>query len=109
MDIEFIIQDTFALTRSNWKLVASFEEAWQAFAELTKGHYKTQEADKNVELEAPEDDASSEEDGEDDDLPVPDVDDAHSSSDEVDIEVRDYVAYYYQNADQTLSQWLTAT
>ena len=109
MDIEFIIQDTFALTRSNWKLAASFEEAWQAFAELTKGHYKTQEADKNVELEAQEDDPSSEEDGEDDDLPVPDIDDARSSSDEVDIEVRDYVAYYYQMANQAISQRLTAT
>lgn len=109
MDIEFIVQDTFALTRSNWKLAASFEEAWQAFAELTKGQYKTQEADKNVELEAQEDDSLSEEDGEDDDLPVPDIDDTRSSSDEVDIEVRDGVANYYQNADQAISQRLTAT
>ena len=97
MDIDFIIQDTFALTRSNWKLAATFEEAWQAFAELTKSHYKTQEADKNIEVEAQEDDPSSEEDGEDDDLPVPEIDDARSSSDEVDLEVRGCVADYYQS------------
>lgn len=109
MDIEFIIQDTFALTRSNWKLAATFEEAWQAFAELTKGHYKTQEVDKNVDLEAQEDDLSSEEDGEDDDLPVPDIDDARSSSDEMDLEVRECFANYYQNANQSVSQRLMVT
>ena len=109
MDVEFIIQDTFALTRSNWKLAATFEEAWQAFAELTKGHYKTQEADKNVDLEAQEDDSSSEEDGEDDDLPVPDIDDARSSSDEMDLEVRKCVANYFQNANQATSQRLMVT
>jgi regulator of nonsense transcripts 2 len=88
MDIEFLIQDTFALTRSNWKLAATFEEAWLAFAELTRGYYKTQESDKNTEVEAQEDDASSEEDGEDDDLQVPDMDDARSSTDDAEIEVR---------------------
>lgn len=87
MDSEFIIQDTFALTRSSWKLAASFEEAWQAFAELTKVHYKTQGADKIIDLETQEDEPSSEEDGEDDDLPVPDMDDARSVSDEVELEV----------------------
>jgi regulator of nonsense transcripts 2 len=86
MDIEFLIQDTFALTRSNWKLAATFEEAWLAFAELTRGYYKTQESDKNTEVEAQEDDASSEEDGEDDDLQVPDMDDARSSTDDAEIE-----------------------
>lgn len=104
MDIEFIIQDTFALTRSNWKVAATFEEAWQAFAELTKSHYKTQEADKSVEVEAQEDDPSSEEDGEDDEIPAPDIDDARSSSDEVELEVRECVADYCQNADQAVSQ-----
>lgn len=108
MDIEFIIQDTFALTRSNWKLAATFEEAWQAFAELTKYHYKTQEADKNVEVEVQEDDPSSEEDGEDDDLPVPDIEDAHSSGDEMELEVRVRVAEYYQYTNQAISQWPTA-
>lgn len=103
MDIEFIIQDTFALTRSYWKLAATFDEAWQAFAELTKCHYKTQEADKSIETEAQEDDLFSEEDGEDDDLPVPDMDDARSSSDEMEIEVRGRVVDSYPYADQAIS------
>lgn len=88
MDIEFLIQDTFALTRPNWKLATTLDEAGLAFAELTKGSYKTQEVDKTVEAEAQEDDPSSEEDGEDDDLPGPDIDIAHSSGDEMEIEVR---------------------
>lgn len=109
MDIEFIIQDTYALTRSNWKLATTFEEAWQAFAEQTKSHCKTQESDKNVEVEAQEEDPSSDEDGEDDDLPVPDIDDARSSGDEAELEVRDRDNNgLCQYADQTPSQRPTA-
>ena len=33
MDIDFIIQDTFALTRPQWKLNTDFEEAGRLFAE----------------------------------------------------------------------------
>jgi regulator of nonsense transcripts 2 len=99
MDIEFVIQDTFALTRSNWKLAATFDEAWQAFAHLTRENYKTLEGDKNVEAETLEEDRSSEDDGEDDDPPVPDMDDARSSSDDAEIEVSRRTSTSYQYAD----------
>ena len=102
MDIEFIIQDTFALTRSSWKLAATFEEAWLAFAELTKGHYKTQEAEKNIEAEVQEDEPSSEDDGEDEDLPVPDMDDVRSSSEEAETEVGLIALHYLDLADRCI-------
>lgn len=99
MDIEFVIQDTFALTRSSWKFAATFDEAWQAFADLTRENYKTFEGDKNVEAETIEEDRSSEDDGEDDDPPVPDMDDARSSSDDAEIEVSRRISTHYQYAD----------
>lgn len=88
MEIDFIIQDTYALTRPQWKLAANFEEAGRAFAESVAQNYKSQEADKLAEAEAPEDEASSEDDGDDDDLQMPEMDDGHSSSEEAELEVR---------------------
>lgn len=87
MDIDFIIQDIFALTRPQWKLVANFEEAGRAFAELVTQNYKNPELDKIAEPEIADDDASSEEDADDEELQVPDMEDAHSSSEEADNEV----------------------
>ena len=88
MDIDFIVQDTYALTRPQWKLAKDFEEAGRAFAESVTQNYKTTEAEKTTEPEAPEDDASSEDDGDDDELQVPEMEDAHSSSEEAESEVR---------------------
>ena len=87
MDIDFIIQDTFALTRPQWKLVADLEEAGRAFADAVTQNYKTQEPDKVIESEEIEDDASSD-GGDDEELRVPEMEDAHSSSEEVEPEVR---------------------
>lgn len=86
MDIDFIIQDTYALTRPQWKLAASFEEAGRAFAESVAQNYKSQEVEKFAEAEGPDDEASSEDDGDDDDLQVPEMDDGHSSSEEAEME-----------------------
>ncbi len=90
MDIDFIIQDTYALTRPHWKLAKDFEEAGRAFAESVTQNYKTAEAEKTIEAEAPEDDASSDDDADDDELQVPEMEDAHSSSEEAETEVRFY-------------------
>ncbi|KAL9125095.1 MAG: hypothetical protein Q9217_005649 [Psora testacea] len=79
MDIDFMVQDSFALTRPQWKLAASFEEAGRAFADIVKQNYKSQEAEKPIEPEEPEDD-SSEGEGDDEDLPVPDMDDANGDA-----------------------------
>ena len=87
MDIDFIIQDTYALTRPQWKLAKDFEEAGRAFAESVTQNYKTSEAEKITESEALEDDTSSEDDADDDDLQVPEMEDAHSSSEEAEAEV----------------------
>ena len=74
MDIDFIVQDTFSLTRPQWSFAADFEEAGRAFAELVKQNYKAQEQEKPVELEEPDDGVSSEDEADEDDLPVPEMD-----------------------------------
>ena len=89
MDIDFIIQDTFALIRPQWKLAANLDEAGRAFAELVKQNYKSQEQEKALEAEEPDEGTSSDDEADDDELPVPDMD-AQSSSDEPEAEVRYY-------------------
>lgn len=94
MDIDFIVQDSFALTRPQWKLVTGFEEAGQAFANLVKQNYKAQEANKGqavvqagAEAEA-EAEASSSDDDDVENTRVPALDeDAQSSSEEAEPEV----------------------
>lgn len=86
MDIDFLVQDTFALTRPQWKLATSFEEAGRAFADAVAQNYKSQEPEKTVEAEDADDDASSD-GGEDDEPRVPEMDEAHSSSEEAEAEV----------------------
>ena len=88
MDIDFIIQDTYALTRPQWRLAKDFEEAGRAFAESVTLNYKTAEAEKIIEPDAPEDESSSEDDADDEELHVPEIEDVHSSSEEVEAEVR---------------------
>lgn len=86
MDIDFIIQDAFSLTRPQWKLAADFEEAGRAFADLVKQNYRAQEQEKQLEAEEPDDGVSSEDEADEDELPVPEMD-ARSSSDEAEAEV----------------------
>lgn len=86
MDVDFMIQDTYALTRPQWKLLVDLEEAGRAFAEAVTQNYKSQEPDKIVEPEEIEDDASSD-GGDEDELHVPEIEDAHSSGEEADAEV----------------------
>ncbi|MCJ1474487.1 hypothetical protein MMC13_003145 [Lambiella insularis] len=86
MDIDFLIQDTYALTRPQWKLVANVDEAGSAFSEAVAQNYKTQEAERTADPEEADDDASSD-GGEEDEARVPEMEDAHSSSEEVDQDV----------------------
>ena len=86
MDIDFIIQDTFALIRPQWKLAANLDEAGRAFAELVKQNYKSQEQEKALEAEEPDEGSSSDDEADDDELPNPEMD-AQSSSDEAEAEV----------------------
>lgn len=87
LDIEFIVQDTFALTRPQWKLANNLEEAAQVFQQAIAQDQKMSGADK-VNETADVDDASSvssddeEEDG-DVDLPEAEMDgDEEFGSDE---------------------------
>ena len=86
MDIDFIIQDTYALTRPQWKLASSFEDAGRAFAETVGQHYKAQEPEKTIEIEVLDDGISSSDDGDEDEPAVPEIE-GQSSSEEADAEV----------------------
>lgn len=83
MDIEFIVQDTYGLTRPQWKIASDLPEAAQLFGEAVAQNYKFQEADKAAD---PDDDAesSSSDDGLEEDA-MPDDDDDQSSSEEVEV------------------------
>lgn len=86
MDIEFLVQDTFAQLRPQWKLATTLDEASQKFAEACKQNYQNLASAKEQEAEELEDQPSSEdgrEDGEDDGPAV----NGHSAS-ESEAEVR---------------------
>ena len=51
MDIEFIVQDVFALTRPQWKLASNLEEAGRAFQLAMAQDQKTAGIDKTAEPE----------------------------------------------------------
>ena len=65
MDIEFIVQDVFALTRPQWKLASNLEEASRAFQLAVAQDQKTSGLDKAAEPADAESDGPS--DGEIDD------------------------------------------
>ena len=86
MDIDFVIHDTYAAIRPQWKLLIDPEQAGSAFAAAVAQNYKTHETEKAPEPEEPEDDGSSD-GGEDDNSRVPEAEDGPSSSEEVEAEV----------------------
>lgn len=86
MEIEFIVHDMYAFTRPEWKLAASYEEAGRAFAELVAHNYKIQEPEKMVEAEPVEDGIFSSDEADEDEPPIPDMEDGHSSSDGTEVE-----------------------
>lgn len=102
MDIDFIIQDTYALTRPQWKFAGSFEDAGRAFAEIVGQHYKAQEPEKTIEIEVLDDGISSSDDGDEDEPPVPEIE-GQSSSEEADAEVLLVTKFACDRADQTNS------
>lgn len=88
MDIDFLVQDTYALTRPQWILAASFEEAGRAFADLVAQHHKSQGTEKAFDTEPLEDGISSSDEADEDEPPVPEMEDGQSSSEEIEAEVR---------------------
>ncbi|KAH6953288.1 hypothetical protein HG530_000031 [Fusarium avenaceum] len=66
MDIEFLVQDTFALTRPQWKLAAGLEEAVKAFQLAVAQDQKSAGVDKGVDADDATSDASSDDDNDED-------------------------------------------
>ncbi|OTB06316.1 hypothetical protein M426DRAFT_9802 [Hypoxylon sp. CI-4A] len=76
MDIEFIVQDTFSLTRPQWKLATTLEEATKAFQLAVAQDQKSAGLDKSAEPDEASSGASSDnEDVEGDgDMVLPEAD-----------------------------------
>jgi regulator of nonsense transcripts 2 len=89
MDIEFIVQDVFALTRPQWKLASNLEEAGRAFQLAMAQDQKTAGLDKTVEPDEADSDGSSDDGLGDGDpetgLAENELDEDSETSDEVDV------------------------
>ncbi|KMU92161.1 hypothetical protein CIHG_10022 [Coccidioides immitis H538.4] len=68
MDIDFLVHDTYALTRPQWKLATDLEEAARLFSETVAQNYKVQDGSKAAEPEDDGESSSSEDELEDDAL-----------------------------------------
>ncbi|KAB5572124.1 armadillo-type protein [Coniochaeta sp. 2T2.1] len=82
MDIEFIVQDIFALTRPQWKLASNFEEASKAFMLAVAQDQKTSGADKLAETEDDGSGGESSDDENAEDMVLGDPDDEQESGSE---------------------------
>lgn len=89
MDIEFIIQDTFALTRPQWKLASNLEEASKAFQLAIAQDQKVSGADKIIDPDDASIGSSSDDEDGDADLPEAEADEEETDSEDEGIEVRD--------------------
>ena len=86
MDIEFIVQDVFALLRPQWKLASNIEEAGRAFQLAMTQDQKTYGTDKAAEPEEPDSDGEPSDDGEaDTGLPGGDGDELSDTESELDV------------------------
>ncbi|KKK26667.1 putative nonsense-mediated mRNA decay factor (Upf2) [Aspergillus rambellii] len=84
MDIDFLVQDTFSLTRPQWNLITDPDEATRVFGEAVAQNFKTQDSEKAGEP----DDVDSESSASDDDLEedgIPEVEDDQELSDEAEV------------------------
>lgn len=86
MDIDFAVQDAFALVRPDWKIVNNLEEAGKIFADAVKQNYQTGTTEKAAEADE-EDSESESDDGGDEETQVPEGMEEDKSSGE-DAEVR---------------------
>ncbi|KAF5621260.1 regulator of nonsense transcripts 2 [Fusarium sp. NRRL 52700] len=82
MDIEFLVQDTFALTRPQWKLATSLDEAVKAFQLAVAQDQKSAGVDKGVDVDDATSDASSDDDNVDNDEDGDDNEDSASEEEE---------------------------
>lgn len=80
MDMDFVIQDTFALLRPQWKVAATMEEASHAFAEACKQNYQNIAAGRPSETDEPEEVDVSDDARDDEDIPRTEDDDDNEKS-----------------------------
>jgi hypothetical protein len=93
LDIEFTVQDIFAVTRPQWKFATSLDEATKAFQLAISQDQKSAGVDKYAEADDATSGASSEdenENGDGDEIEAYGDGDEDSASDEEDIEVRQH-------------------
>lgn len=87
MDIDFAVQDAYALVRPDWKLVYNLDEAGKLFADAVKQNYQTAAIDKAAEADE-EESESDVDDGGDDEVQIPEgVEDEKSSGEEAEVRV----------------------
>lgn len=93
MDIEFIVQDVFSLTRPQWKLASNIEEASRAFQLAMAQDQKTAGLDKVAEVDDADSVDSSDDGGDDEaeaDAGLADGDEADEkseSNDDIDVRI----------------------
>lgn len=88
LDIDFTVQDTFALTRPQWKLAANLEEAAKAFQLAITQDQKSAGVDKTADMDDASSDTSSDDDNGDvdgDDVDGDGDDESASEEEEVDV------------------------
>ena len=88
MDIDFIVQDTYALVRPQWKIATELSEAAQVFADACATNYKAQTQEGPGDGADGDGSSPSEEDiGDDDapDMPDDDGDEDGASEDEAEV------------------------
>ncbi|KAI9841525.1 MAG: hypothetical protein M1837_000626 [Sclerophora amabilis] len=85
MDVDFFVQDTYALTRPQWKLAVDLSEASQVFAETVAQNYKAKDADKAGETDGSDDDVSSVDGVDEDEIRIAEGEEGQSSSEDVEI------------------------
>ncbi|KAK4465274.1 regulator of nonsense transcripts 2 [Cladorrhinum samala] len=84
MDIEFLVQDIFALTRPQWKIASNFSEASEVFRLAVAQDHKSSGLDKATE-QADQDDRTSEASSDDED----NADDVQLVDDDEDVNSED--------------------
>ena len=82
MDVDFLIQDTFALVRPQWKIAADLSDAAQLFSVAVAENYTSTAAEKAAEAAEEEAESTSDDEIDGEDNVGPDIEDAHSSDDE---------------------------
>ncbi|KAK4156234.1 armadillo-type protein [Chaetomidium leptoderma] len=104
MDIEFLVQDIFALTRPQWKLASNIEEATKVFQLAVAQDQKTSGLDKVMEQDDGLSGASS-----DDEHDMHHDDDDESGSDDGDVDAEDLEQDPSYNASESEEEAIVVT